>query len=91
MKERQTISAVKLFSNNSVEEYGTFLNSILVSNGVDVIEMAWNPEKERFMCIIKMDMTENSLATMFINKEIRFIDKSEYMEITSKSNTRFLV
>lgn len=91
MRERQTISAVKVFSNNSVEEYGTFLNSILVSNEVEVIEMAWSPEKQRFMCIIKIDMAENSLATMFINKEIRFIDKSEYMEITAKANTRFLV
>jgi hypothetical protein len=90
MKERQTISVKKRFANQSVEEYAAYLESILTNMSIDIIEMVWSPDKERFLCIIKLD-SENEIASAFIENEIRFIDKTDYMQLTSNKSVRFLI
>ncbi len=91
VKERQTISAEKIYSNQSVEEYGKTLLTILERENIDVIEMIYSPEKERFMVITKMNLESDNTARIFMEKKIRFIDKADYLEVASKSNTRYLV
>ena len=86
-KERVTLKGKKLFENQSVEEYGKFLNKVAEDSAIEVLELIWSSEAQMFYMIGHMD-TEGSPEWV---TKLSLCDKDEYLTEASKSNTRYLV
>ena len=87
-KEKQAISAEKLYSNQSVEEYGKTLEAFLKRMNADVIEMIYSPAKARYFALVNIDMSKP--ASELMEKKIRFIDRSTYLSMAKETGIREL-
>lgn len=87
-KEKQAISAEKLYSNQSVEEYGKTLEAFLKRMNADVIEMIYSPAKARYFALVNIDMSKP--ASELMDKKIRFIDRSTYLSMAKETGIREL-